>query len=376
MPRRDMAKVSGLLIAVFALSLIGAVAATAADEYIVPRTPTDDRDRGGLRYVDNFFSGITGFADNGLDLVAAAAGLILDTGGQITLLVSDVGGLVDDNALTRTFFHGFVSTNLAESALVMSIAGTQLMEINHDLNINQWPPRREWYLRADDNDDGYQFNYIDYFHCRGGYACLWTLPVRATAFLISDGIVRPVGNVLRVFSISESDDLEAWGLGLIEKSILLCGPDVPDEARIVEVPVVEIREVPVETEVVREVFRTVTTMNFTFRDVLFELDSAELTPMGQRVCDQIADVLGGVDVTEMVVTGHTCDRGSDEYNMDLGQRRADSVAAALAERGLDRSVMETVSMGESDPIVPNENETLRSINRRVEVRVTYVEETM
>ena len=36
--------------------------------------------------------------------------------------------------------HGLVSTNFAESALVMDITGTQLIEINHDLNVNGWPP--------------------------------------------------------------------------------------------------------------------------------------------------------------------------------------------------------------------------------------------
>jgi outer membrane protein OmpA-like peptidoglycan-associated protein len=350
------------------LALVGALPVAAADEYIVPRTPTADTDRGALRYADNFFSGITGVGDNVLDLVAGASGLVFHTAGQLMLLVSDGIGLVDDNPLTRTFFHGLVSQNFAEIGLWWAIAGTQQIEINHDLNIEAWPPRREWYLRADDDGEG--FNYIDYFHCYGGYQCLWTLPLKATAILVADGIVRPLGNVARLISLDASDDMEEWGLKIIEESIMICEPDIEAPANVI----VEVREVPVETEVVREVFRTVVTQNFTFRDVLFRLDDDQLTPMGERVCDQIAEVLAGKNITEMVITGSTCDRGTDEYNMDLGQRRAETVMAALAARGLDGDVMSAVSVGEADPIVPNENEAMRSLNRRVEVQVTYVEE--
>ncbi|MBN1475861.1 OmpA family protein [Candidatus Sumerlaeota bacterium] len=366
--RGSQKRVTVIALVACTLSLVGALPVAAADEYIVPRTPTADTERGALRYADNFFSGITGIGDNVLDLVAGASGLVFHTGGQLMLLLSDGLGLVDDNPLTRTFFHGFVSQNFAEIGLWWAIAGTQQIEINHDLNIEAWPPRREWYLRTDDGGDG--FNFIDYFHCSGGYQCIWTLPLKATAILVADGLVRPLGNVARVFSLSASDDMEAWGLDIIEGSIMICEPDI-------EVPmevVVEIREVPVETEVVREVFRTVITDHFTFRDVLFRLDDDQLTPMGERVCDQIAEALAGKNITEMVITGSTCDRGTDEYNMALGQRRADTVMAALAARGLDSDVMSTVSLGESDPIVPNENESMRSLNRRVEVQVTYIEE--
>ncbi len=361
MSRTSLRAAARLSLAVLVLSLFATVAAMAQDEYVVPRTPTADRDRGSLRYIDNFFSGISGAADNIFDIVAAAGGLTMHTAGRIALLVSDVGGFVDDNALTRTFFHGAASTHLAEVGLWASILGTQMIETSHGLNIDGWPPRRAIYLNADDGGEG--FNYIDYIHCKDGYESLACLPLEILAFLLADGVVRPMGNVLRLVSLDESDQLEEWSLDLVERAI--CAPEGGP---------VNVREVPVQTEVIREVFRTVTTMDFTFRDVLFALDSAELTPMGDRVCDGIIEALAGQNVTGIEVTGHTCDRGVDEYNQALGQRRADTVATALAARGLNRGTMSVTSRGEGEPVVPNENETMRSLNRRVEVRVTYVTE--
>ncbi|NUP89914.1 MAG: OmpA family protein [Candidatus Sumerlaeia bacterium] len=359
-----------LSVMALALLVLGAVAVPAADDYSVPRIPTQDREvRGNLAFIDNFFSGITGAADNVTDLVMGAGGIVAQSAGQVTLLVSDVVGLVDDNFITRTVTQGYVSSTLATAALIFTRTGDDLIEISHGLKIPCLPIYREYYLRQDDGGAG--VDYIDYLHIEGGWGCLWRVPLEIIAVGVGDGVIRPVGNVLRLVSLPQSDDLENFGLQLIESSLCVpnCSPDV------VEVPVVEVREVPVETEVVREVHRTITTERYSFRDVLFRYDDDQLTPMGERVCDQIAEALGGRNIQSIQVQGHTCDLGTDEYNMDLGQRRANTVADALAARGLDANVMEVTSLGEADPIVPNESDVLRALNRRVEVVVTYVEET-
>ena len=73
-----------------------ATVATAADDYVVPRVPTADREvRGNLAYFHNFFTGITGVADNAWDLVMGAGGIVLEFVGRTGLLVSDVAGIVD-----------------------------------------------------------------------------------------------------------------------------------------------------------------------------------------------------------------------------------------------------------------------------------------
>jgi len=348
-----------------ALLVLGAIAVPAADDYSVPRIPTQDREvRGNLAFIDNFFSGITGAADNVTDLVMGAGGIVAQTAGEITLFVSDVAGLVDDNFITRTVTQGYISNTLATAGLIFHRTGDDLIEISHGLKIPCLPIYREYYLRQDDGGEG--IDYIDYIHVLPGWGCIWRTPLEIIAVGVGDGVIRPVGNLLRLVSLPQSDDLENFGLQLIESS--LCVPQcTPDTVTV---------EVPVETEVVREVHRTITTERFSFRDVLFRYDDATLTPMGERVCDQIAEALAGRNIQSIQVTGHTCDLGTDEYNMDLGQRRANTVADALAARGLDANVMEVTSLGEADPIVPNESDVLRALNRRVEVVVTYVEETM
>lgn len=109
-------------------------------------------------------------------------------------------------------------------------------------------------------------------------------------------------------------------------------------------------------------------------DVLFALDESELTTEARdrlaSVADQIrADGAGGV----IAIAGHTDDQGSDAYNQDLSERRADSVRAALAGLLSDLDVtFETTGHGESQPRVPNvvdgqPDEENRAKNRRVEI---------
>jgi outer membrane protein OmpA-like peptidoglycan-associated protein len=139
-------------------------------------------------------------------------------------------------------------------------------------------------------------------------------------------------------------------------------------------PLVIREEVPVVQEVPVEVVRTLHTRTFEFGDVLFNLDDDTLTSRGDAQVTEIEDALANADIESMRVTGHCCDRGTDEYNYELGLRRANTVADSLADRGFDRGAMEVESLGELQPRVPNINESSRSLNRRVEVRVTFTVE--
>jgi len=75
------------------------------------------------------------------------------------------------------------------------------------------------------------------------------------------------------------------------------------------------------------------------------------------------------------VAGHTDDRGSDEYNIALGQRRAVTVREYLAARGVDASRLDVVSFGEEMPAVPGEDEGAWAQNRRAEFEVVAGEIT-
>jgi len=84
-------------------------------------------------------------------------------------------------------------------------------------------------------------------------------------------------------------------------------------------------------------------------------------------------------VSSIEIVGHTDSKGTVEYNLRLGQRRADSVASYLTAKGVPASIISTRSMGESDPVAPNtlpdgrDNPAGRALNRRVVITVTASE---
>ena len=102
-------------------------------------------------------------------------------------------------------------------------------------------------------------------------------------------------------------------------------------------------------------------------DVLFAFDRAEIKPEFEGVLSEVADML--IASGEMVtIEGHTDSIGPAEYNMGLGQRRADSVRDFLAAQGVPLENMTTVSYGETRPVAPNDTPEGRALNRRVEIK--------
>ena len=102
-------------------------------------------------------------------------------------------------------------------------------------------------------------------------------------------------------------------------------------------------------------------------DVLFAFDRAEIKPEFEGVLTEVADML--IASGEMVtIEGHTDSIGPAEYNMGLGQRRADSVRDFLAAQGVPLENMTTVSYGETRPVAPNDTPEGRALNRRVEIK--------
>jgi outer membrane protein OmpA-like peptidoglycan-associated protein len=69
------------------------------------------------------------------------------------------------------------------------------------------------------------------------------------------------------------------------------------------------------------------------------------------------------------IIGHTCDLGTDDYNMKLGQKRADFVMKALKESNINWPQLTSTSKGESSPVVSNTSETNRIKNRRVTILI-------
>jgi len=101
--------------------------------------------------------------------------------------------------------------------------------------------------------------------------------------------------------------------------------------------------------------------------VNFDLDSAELDDTDTGKLDALATAL--VENEEFVVdiAGYACDLGTDAYNEALSQRRANAVRDYLLEKGVGEDRMTVGGYGESNPLVPNDTEEQRSMNRRVSI---------
>lgn len=105
----------------------------------------------------------------------------------------------------------------------------------------------------------------------------------------------------------------------------------------------------------------------TMSDVLFASGSSELQPGASRALGEVADLLNEYPDRQVAIEGHTDGVGSDTYNRDLSQRRADSVAAFLRSRGVDSSRLTVRGIGESMPVASNDDNAGRQANRRVEI---------
>ena len=104
--------------------------------------------------------------------------------------------------------------------------------------------------------------------------------------------------------------------------------------------------------------------------VYFDLDKDEIRDDQRGVLDAKVPILNANADLKIRIAGHTDDRGSDEYNLALGQRRAASVRRYLAARGIADARMDVESFGEQRPVAQGENEAAWSKNRRAEFEVT------
>ncbi len=96
----------------------------------------------------------------------------------------------------------------------------------------------------------------------------------------------------------------------------------------------------------------------------FDFDSSEIRPEYLPALRAHAEYLIANPDQRVVIEGHCDERGSREYNMALGERRANAVRRFLEAEGVDPAQLETVSYGEEKPLDPRHNEEAWSVNRR------------
>ncbi len=101
----------------------------------------------------------------------------------------------------------------------------------------------------------------------------------------------------------------------------------------------------------------------------FDFDRYSLRPEATRVLDEAVSAMRQDATLRLTVEGHTCNIGTAEYNLALGNRRANAVRDYLVSRGITADRLNTVSYGEERPKYDNAREETRRLNRRAALTV-------
>lgn len=104
-------------------------------------------------------------------------------------------------------------------------------------------------------------------------------------------------------------------------------------------------------------------------NVQFAFDKADLLPGYEKELDKLADLMTDFPYLRVEIEGHTDDQGSDEYNLRLSDARAKAVVDYLLKKKVEKERLTWKGYGEGKPLVKNDSEANRAINRRVEFRV-------
>lgn len=105
--------------------------------------------------------------------------------------------------------------------------------------------------------------------------------------------------------------------------------------------------------------------------VHFDFDSFEIKEEYRPLLQAKAEILKKFDNVTMVIEGYCDERGTEEYNLALGERRARAAYEFLILLGVGPERLSIVSFGEEDPLDPGHNETAWAKNRRAQFRLTY-----
>jgi peptidoglycan-associated lipoprotein len=105
-------------------------------------------------------------------------------------------------------------------------------------------------------------------------------------------------------------------------------------------------------------------------DVYFDFNRYNLKPEAQKKLQKTYEWLNKYPNVKILIEGHCDERGTQEYNLALGERRAASVKKYLQSLGMDSRRMETISYGEERPVDPRHNEEAWAKNRRAHITIT------
>lgn len=103
--------------------------------------------------------------------------------------------------------------------------------------------------------------------------------------------------------------------------------------------------------------------------ILFEVDKSALQTDAKTNLEKLAVILNKYDETEILIEGHTDATGSEDHNMDLSIRRAQSVSSHLSVNNVMATRFNVVGYGETQPVADNESSVGRQTNRRVDIAI-------
>ncbi len=110
-------------------------------------------------------------------------------------------------------------------------------------------------------------------------------------------------------------------------------------------------------------------IRLTIQNLQFKADSSELLPGEEKRLDQIAEILRLAEGAQFLIEGHTASTGYEAGEMKLSKERADSIAAALAKRGISQERFICKGSGGKKPVASNETAEGKALNRRVEITI-------
>ena len=109
--------------------------------------------------------------------------------------------------------------------------------------------------------------------------------------------------------------------------------------------------------------------NFRPQDIFFDLDRSDLSMSGREMLSKIADWMEYKPSVRLIIEGHADERGTSEYNLSLGERRAEAARRYLFNLGVDDKRLSTISYGEEMPLGDDHSESSWAKNRRIHFEV-------
>jgi len=126
--------------------------------------------------------------------------------------------------------------------------------------------------------------------------------------------------------------------------------------KVEEFPLAAVKEAPVEAKEIKR--------DLEFKDVLFDFDKYDIRPDAKESLDFAVERLKKNKGIKVIIEGHCDEKGTNEYNLALGEKRANTVKNYIIANGIAPATIETISYGEEKPQCTEQNEECWQLNRR------------